>query len=166
MKSPIIGIGIAISAVVAIVSTYFWPDVPWIYYIFKPATTILILIFALSAPNSRYKILIVIGLLFALIGDILLMLPSDQFLTGLICFLLTHIFYITAFLSDSRFGHPVRPYISLAIVVFLVFSGLSNNIESSMKIPVAIYASALGFMTSQAIARNSQHRSKSSLLLW
>jgi uncharacterized membrane protein YhhN len=163
-KSGVFGVCVAVSGVIAVVAHYIWPHLPGIFYTFKPLTTILILLMAFSAPNSRYKFWVVIGFVFALMGDIFLMLPSDQFIAGLICFLITHICYISAFLSDSKFGHPLRPYISLAIVVFLIFTSLSHNIESAMRIPVAIYTAALCFMTSQAIARNSQHHSKSSLL--
>jgi uncharacterized membrane protein YhhN len=160
MKHAVIGV----CALIAIVSPYFWPDHPWIYYIFKPTTTILILLVALSAPTNRYKIAIVIGLLFALMGDIFLMVPSDQFIAGLVCFLITHISYTVGFLSDSRFGRPLRPFISLAIVAVFIYTGISHNIASALKIPVAIYAAALSLMTSQAIARNSQNHNKSSLL--
>jgi uncharacterized membrane protein YhhN len=97
-------------------------------------------------------------------GDIFLMLPSDQFIAGLVCFLITHICYIVGFLSDSQFGRPLRPYISLAIVAVFIYSAISHNIANTMKIPVAIYAAALCLMTSQAMARNSQNQNKSSLL--
>ncbi len=163
MKSAGIGIGVIICALLAIAAPYCWPEEPWIFYIFKPATTVLILLLALFAPNSRYKIAVVVGLLFSLMGDIFLMLPSDQFLIGLICFLITHICYIIAFRYDSRFGRPLWPYLLLATIGIIIFMTLSGGIEPSMQIPVAIYAGALSFMTAQAIARNLQQRSTGSL---
>ena len=143
-------------ALLAIAGSYDWFD-PKFYYIFKPATTILILFVALTAPPGKYKILITIGMLFSLMGDIFLMLPSDQFLIGLICFLITHICYIVAFLSDSRFGHPIWPYVLLAAIAIAIFELLSGGINAAMKFPVAIYAAALSFMTAQGIARYLQH---------
>ncbi|MCI0618514.1 lysoplasmalogenase, partial [bacterium] len=146
-----------------IAGSYGWPD-QRLYYIFKPATTILILFVALTTPASKYKIPIVIGMLFSLMGDIFLMLPSDQFLVGLICFLITHICYIVAFLFDSRFGRPLWPYVLLAAIAIVIFELLSGGIDPAMKLPVAIYAAALSFMTAQAIARNSQGRNRGTML--
>jgi len=163
MNSAGIGAGVVICSLLAIAAPYLWPKQPLIFYIFKPATTILILLLALFAPKNRYKIAVVLGLLLSLMGDIFLMLPSDQFLIGLICFLITHICYIIAFLSDSRFGRPLWPYVLLAAIGIIIFTALSRGIETSMKFPVAIYAGALSFMTAQAIARNLQQRSTGSL---
>lgn len=163
MNSAGIGAEVVICSLLAIAAPYLWPEQPLIFYIFKPATTILILLLALTAPNNRYKIVVVLGLLFSLMGDIFLMLPSDQFLIGLICFLITHICYIIAFLADSRFGRPLWPYVLLTAIGLIIFTALSRGIETSMKVPVAIYAGALSFMTAQAIARNLQQRSTGSL---
>jgi uncharacterized membrane protein YhhN len=163
MKFKYVTVAIIFCGLLAIVGSYNWPDRNF-YYIFKPVTTILILVVALTAPANKYKILIVIGILFALIGDIFLMLPSDQFLIGLICFLVTHICYIVAFLLDSRFGRPIWPYFLLAAIAIAIFELLSGGIASSMKLPVAIYAAALSFMTAQAIARNRQQQNFGSRL--
>jgi uncharacterized membrane protein YhhN len=108
--------------------------------------------------------MIVIGMLFSLMGDIFLMLPSDQFLIGLICFLITHICYIVAFLFDSRAGRPLWPYVLLAAIAIVIFELLSGGIDPAMKLPVAIYAAALSFMTAQALARNLQQKNLGSRL--
>jgi uncharacterized membrane protein YccC len=60
-------------------------------YLFKPLTTLIILIGAafLVQPGLRpYRSLVVLGLGFALAGDVLLMLPRDRFGAGLAAFLL------------------------------------------------------------------------------
>ena len=75
-------------------------------YIFKPLTISLIILIAIIQTvevSSVYQYLIISGLFFALIGDLLLMLPADRFLYGLACFLVTHIFYISAFLVIQVF---------------------------------------------------------------
>jgi uncharacterized membrane protein YhhN len=156
MKFKYVTVATIFCALLAIAGSYNWPDQSF-YYIFKPATTILILFVALTARQSKYKILIVIGMLFSLMGDIFLMLPTDQFLIGLICFLITHICYIVAFLSDSRFGRPVWPYVLLSLIAIAIFELLSGGINAAMQFPVAIYAAALSLMTAQAIARYLQH---------
>lgn len=163
MKLAHLTVGIIICGFFAIAGSYDWPDHK-LYYIFKPATTILILFVALTAPASNYKILIVIGILFSLFGDIFLMLPSDQFLIGLVCFLITHSCYIFAFLFDSRFGRPLWPYLLLASIAITIFELLSGGIDAAMKLPVAIYAAALSFMTAQAIARRLQQKNEGSRL--
>ncbi|MCI0447492.1 lysoplasmalogenase [bacterium] len=163
MKFKYVTVAIIVCGLLAIAGSYGWPD-QRLYYIFKPATTILILFVALTTPASKYKIPIVIGMLFSLMGDIFLMLPSDQFLVGLICFLITHICYIVAFLFDSRFGRPLWPYVLLAAIAIVIFELLSGGIDPAMKLPVAIYAAALSFMTAQAIARNSQGRNRGTML--
>lgn len=163
MKFKYLTAAIIFSGLLAIAGSYGWPDQK-LHYIFKPATTILILFVALTAPASKYKILIVIGILFSLAGDIFLMLPSDQFLIGLICFLITHICYIVAFLLASRFGRPSWPYVLLALIAIAIFELVSRGIDAKMKLPVAIYAAALSLMTAQALARRLQLKTKSSEL--
>ena len=163
MKFKYLTAAIIFCGLLAIAGSYGWPDQK-LYYLFKPATTILILFVALTAPVSKYKTLIVIGILFSLAGDIFLMLPSDQFLIGLICFLITHICYIVAFLLDSRFGRPLWPYVLLALIAIAIFELLSGGIDAKMKLPVAIYAAALSLMTAQALARRLQLKTKSSEL--
>jgi uncharacterized membrane protein YhhN len=163
MKFKYVTAAIIFCALLAIAGSYGWPDQK-LYYLFKPSTTILILFVALSAPASHYKILIVIGILFSLIGDIFLMLPSDQFLIGLICFLITHLCYIVAFLLDSKFGRPIWPYVLLAAIAIGFFELLSGGINTAMKFPVAIYAAALSLMTAQALARYLQQKNKGVLL--
>ncbi len=69
-------------------------------YIFKPATTLLIILLALqgSTPDTpAYKWLVVAGLILCLAGDVFLMLPPRYFTLGLGSFLAGHWFYIAAF---------------------------------------------------------------------
>jgi len=72
-----------------------------LFYLFKPLTIGLIIVFALLGENKLpfYRIMIIAGLILSMIGDVFLMLPTDQFLAGLAAFLLAHICYITAFVS-------------------------------------------------------------------
>ncbi|RZT21640.1 lysoplasmalogenase [Fictibacillus sp. BK138] len=68
-------------------------------YILKPATMLIIILFALTSTPSTYAWWIIIGLLFSLLGDIFLMVPKDRFLQGLASFLTAHVCYIIAFLQ-------------------------------------------------------------------
>ena len=93
-------------------------------YIFKPLTTILIIILAIihhSESTNLYGYLIITGLVFSLIGDVYLMLPIDKFIHGLAAFLIAHIFYIVAFCSG--FG----PYFEVGYLIPAVRRGRINS---------------------------------------
>ena len=127
----------------------------WVY-VFKPLTTILILLLALQAPDDpcRYKALIVLGLLFSLSGDIFLMLPQDRFIPGLIGFLLAHLSYTAAFALPRGLRFSiwwVLPGITWALVLLWLLRG---NLDS-MRIPVFVYALIILTMAGQALERNA-----------
>ena len=126
----------------------------WLIYIAKPTATTLILLLALLAPApvaEGYRWAIVVGLLFALAGDIFLMLPSDRFLAGLVSFLITHLCYIVAFA-----GQAVAPYWSPLGLGVLIYGGIVYGLLhphlGSMRIPVLVYMTAILAMTWLALA--------------
>ncbi|MEW5836545.1 MAG: lysoplasmalogenase family protein, partial [Pseudomonadota bacterium] len=93
----------------------------WLHWICKPLATVLVLAMAWRAPrplSPRYRRRVLIGLGFALLGDVLLMLPGDFFVPGLAAFLLGHLAFLTAWLDDSRFA--VRPAAWLASLLAAV----------------------------------------------
>lgn len=66
-------------------------------YLFKPLTTLLILVYAFcfSVEINLFVVLILLGLMLSLIGDIFLLSTKPQYFTGgLASFLLAHIAYI------------------------------------------------------------------------
>ena len=103
-----------------------------------------------------YGIFVSIALVTSLAGDIFLVIDGTKFfLHGLLSFLLTHIFYITAFLVyNSSIG-----IISVqVIVVLIVFSLLAVTFYcifykklGKMKIPVLIYITIMAIMSSLSI---------------
>ncbi|MDP6729421.1 MAG: lysoplasmalogenase [SAR324 cluster bacterium] len=83
-------------------------------YLFKPLTMLLILVLAWiqGVPSSgMYSLLIFIGLILSLGGDVALMWPKDRFLVGLVFFLMAHVSYIGAFFNGI-------PFLSLSLIVF------------------------------------------------
>jgi uncharacterized membrane protein YhhN len=124
-------------------------------YLFKPLTTILILLIAVQADTpelARYKYAIVAGLACSLAGDILLMLPSDRFVAGLVSFLIGHLFYITAFTSGTGFGFSFwlpAPFVVFGAVMFRILSPHLGK----MKLPVVAYMSVILVMAWQAWER-------------
>src|SRR5512136_1237152 len=104
----IITLLIFISAFFTIRAKYSGPA--WCVYVFKPLTTILIILTACMADVSfslPYQRFILSGLLFSLAGDVFLMLPEDRFIPGLVSFLIAHVFYITAFMIETDFSCTV-----------------------------------------------------------
>ena len=130
---------IIITAILHIWGEYSGPDI--LIYIFKPLTTSLIILLAVLAKHpvfKRYKIAIILGLIFSLGGDILLMLPFDLFVFGLASFLIAHLIYVYSFSIEYHFRLKVLPIILSLVYGFGVFRILSPGL-GDMRIPVAVY---------------------------
>ena len=95
-------------------------------YIFKPLTMVFILLIAISgqATLPLYRYMIIAGLVFSMAGDIFLMLPSDRFVAGLVAFLIAHLFYIVAFISEARtlIWWSIIPFIAYGIVIYMILT--------------------------------------------
>jgi uncharacterized membrane protein YhhN len=135
-------------------------------YIFKPLAISLIILIGIIQPaevSSVYRYLIVSGLVFALIGDIFLMLPSDRFLYGLSCFLITHIFYILAFIIDSSF--PINYlYLIPGLIIGVIILKLLLPYAGAKTVPVILYSIILVFLLWQAIGRIDESFTHSSIV--
>lgn len=98
-----------------------------------------------------------IGLLFALFGDVALLMPRRYFLFGLLAFLLAHVAYIIGFNPTPP---PVRVETLVATAILGVITamgfrqlarGLSQRPETTVLLPaVMIYTLAIGIMTLSA----------------
>ena len=124
-------------------------------YLFKPLTMISIILIALQAQSrvtSFYKYMIIAGLLCSLLGDIFLMLPSDRFISGLLSFLLAHLFYIAALTSGQTSLYALRyaiPFLVYgALMLWILFPHLGK-----MRLPVVIYMLVILIMSWQALSR-------------
>ncbi len=124
-------------------------------YVFKPLTMVFIIAIAILAedPVSRtYHVLIVLGLLASLAGDVFLMLESDRFVQGLLSFLVAHILYAIAFAYEGNataplwYGLPFLLYGALMLWWLWGFLG-------PMRGPVIVYMAAILFMAWQAANR-------------
>ncbi|HEX8844339.1 MAG TPA: lysoplasmalogenase [Pyrinomonadaceae bacterium] len=124
-------------------------------YVFKPLTVVLIILIALQSDypvSSFYRQAIVAGLIFSLAGDIFLMLPQDRFLQGLISFLIAHLFYIAAFLSESGRALFVWSLIPLLIYGVFMLSVLWPRL-GKLKWAVIVYVLAILTMGWAAVSR-------------
>ncbi len=125
-------------------------------YIFKPLTMVFILLIAIlgQAALPFYKYMIVTGLVFSMAGDVFLMLPSDRFVAGLVAFLIAHLFYIVAFVSEisALIWWPLIPLVTYGIVIYIILAPSLSKLRS----PVLIYVVVILIMAWLAWNRWSQ----------
>ncbi|MGN6382382.1 MAG: lysoplasmalogenase [Dyella sp.] len=135
-------------------------DWDWLHWTCKPLATVLVIAMAWHTPwplSARYRRRVLMGLGFALLGDVLLMLPGDFFVPGLTAFLLAHVSFLAAWLDDSRFA--VRPLawlaclLAAAVLLWLLWA----HVAPALRVPVWVYALVLATMAGQAVGRAWQH---------
>jgi uncharacterized membrane protein YhhN len=153
------------TAMVHIRAEYLGPE--WQIYVFKPLTMVYILMMAylVKKPTSmRYRRWVMVALGLSLVGDVLLMLPVDLFLPGLVVFLLAQVVYVAAFWIDSPRERgpnwaPI-PYVLYGVIVFsLLLPGLDD-----MQIPVLVYIVVICLMGWLALRRWRMLRNTPALL--
>ncbi len=133
--------------------------------IFKPLIVISLVVYIAIHPLQKIKALVfaVSGLLFSLLGDVLLLFQTKNnpkfFVLGLIAFLIAHLFYIIYYLRSTDVAITskklkTKPIIVLAILAFgtLLFTLLFNNL-GGLKIPVFAYTAVLISMNLFALNR-------------
>jgi uncharacterized membrane protein YhhN len=104
---------------------------------------------------------------FALLGDVFLMLPDSAlyFQLGLGSFLIMQLSYIRLFAKQASEeawvpAHARKPLAGVIIYVFSFLAFLNPHLISGMKIPVTLYAFALGAMLYFAVRLRNQ------LIVW
>ena len=104
---------------------------------------------------------------FALLGDVFLMLPDSAlyFQLGLGSFLIMQLSYIRLFAKQASEeawvpAHARKPFAGVIIYVFSFLAFLNPHLVSGMKIPVTLYAFALGAMLYFAVRLRNQ------LIVW
>ncbi len=152
------------SAVIAIYLDY--NNIHRWFMIFKPLTTILILGIAVVdfrlAPR-KFAVLISLGLVFCLWGDIFL-LDNSGFIYGLVAFLIGHILFSLAFISIDGLKTSVVPVIVLAIFV-VIFYGYVKDGLGDMTLPVMAYILVISFMVWQGISLYLWQKQKAYVLI-
>lgn len=168
--SPIIGRKVALIAFIAVGAVFgalatnggmdAWH---WLHWLCKPLATFLIFMFAWRAVrpvSMAYRRNVLIGMALCLLGDILLMLPQDLFVPGLVSFLLAHGWFIAAFSSDVRFASRWWTWLLCLAVGAGMGAWLWPGIPSAMRLPVLLYIGVLATMAGQALGRASWLRAR------
>jgi uncharacterized membrane protein YhhN len=115
----------------------------------KTVVSCLFILAALIQQNSipGYHVLILIGLIFCLGGDVCLSLPQERmFLLGLVSFLVGHVFYVFGFFYAADLSSWTWTGIVVSLITScVVFVWLRPYLES-MLIPVVCYICVITFM--------------------
>jgi uncharacterized membrane protein YhhN len=132
--------------------------------IWKPACTVLCMLMcglSLTQPGGDplYTALVFAGLVFCLMGDVLLIPRHDpkKFMYGLVSFLIGHVIFIAAFIAaQNAIGlpdSPTREAIAAAALLALagaVFFYLRPGL-GKMQIPVMVYMAVISLMVHRAV---------------
>lgn len=127
-------------------------DSKTLIYVFKPLTTLLILAVAVAAGAfaTTYGRLVALAIVFSLAGDIFLMLPKDQFIKGLLSFLVAHLVLIVAFtLQATGLSWWVLLPLAAGTGMYAVLAPHLGH----MRIPVVVYIIVIGAMAWSALER-------------
>lgn len=127
-------------------------ELKWLTLLSKPLPVLCLLLWLRQAPASPYRRWIAAGLGLSLCGDMLLEWPADLFVFGLGAFLLAHLAYLAAYLSDSRRLAP-GALLAAALVADGMFTVLASAGLGALLLPVALYSLAIGCMLWRALAR-------------
>ncbi|TVQ87411.1 MAG: lysoplasmalogenase [Deltaproteobacteria bacterium] len=128
-----------------------WTDWVELRIAIKHIPVLCMLAWVWLARPTRYGVWIAVGLGLSSLGDLLLELPIDLFVYGLIAFLLAHLAYIAAALDEWP---PLRPLHALPFVAWCV--GLYLWLLPSMDdlaVPVAVYVVVICTMLWRMAAR-------------
>lgn len=118
----------------------------------KPMPVLALLGWLHDAPPGEYRRWISLGLIFSVTGDVLLAWPGDLFVFGLGAFLLAHLAYLKAYLSDCR--RPALLPLALALGLGALLLGiLMSSGLGPLLVPVLVYGLAISAMLWRALAR-------------
>jgi len=118
----------------------------------KPLPVLALLGWMHDAPPGDYRRWIIIGLLFSVLGDVLLAWPTDLFVFGLGAFLVAHLAYLKAYLSDCRRPALLPLAVALAIGAVLLTILISHGL-GPLLVPVIVYALTISAMLWRVLAR-------------
>ncbi len=163
----VLSIATLVAAVLGIWGHYTTESRRWLAYVFRPLAGILILWLALlgnEAADPRYYWAIAAGLLFALVADILLMVPRDLFVYGLLGFAATHVCFLYAFTSGVDFAAHKSPFALFALVAVGLVAFIWSGVGVLLRLPVVLYVALLVSMASQAWSRHADLATGATLL--
>lgn len=140
----------------------------WLVWCTKPLLMPLLFIWLYNEAKGRQRFFsqtIRAGLLFSMLGDILLMFAGSRygqlfFLLGLAAFLCTHFCYMGGFFREVNLKNGLlrrQPLLVAPFVAFLAvfLAWLWPDIPAGMQLPVAVYGAAISTMALSVV--NARH---------
>ena len=134
MIVELLSIAVLISGIIAII--FRQKENIKVYSVFKPLTTVLIIMIALWVSykfSSNYSTVIIASLIFCLLGDIFL-INKKYFLYGLSFFLFAHIGFTIAFSNIYGFNWNIFPAVILLLIICSYFLFLKKHLKISPRI--------------------------------
>lgn len=125
---------------------------------YKTAASVMFVLVAVSmrtGADEPYYTLIVLGLCFALAGDVILIFTDRKqgFLAGgMVCFLLTHLLYIIAFCTKTAPSLYDGAFFALLLISAILILRKRRLPKGNLKTAAFIYAVVLCAMTARALS--------------
>jgi uncharacterized membrane protein YhhN len=137
-----------------------WKKNRGLEFVAKPAVLTLLLIYLWTSVGLRGALLwFALGMLFSLIGDVLLLWLDRMFLYGLVSFLLAQIAYVIGFNLPpsvvSLWGLALAVIVALgsARVLRRILSALAEKGNTRMRIPITVYGLVITLMLLSAMLK-------------
>src|SRR5829696_692952 len=128
-------------------------------YIAKPAVMVFLFLWLYTSTGLQgSSLLFGLGILFSLVGDILLMVSPDRtFLFGLVAFLIAHLFYITGFREElttfNTWSLILLTLIAMSVGVLIrrIVGAMRANGKNKLVGPVLLYGTVISVMLYAAV---------------
>jgi uncharacterized membrane protein YhhN len=153
LPSRLMAAAAAAGGTLAVLSAPWALGQPWLNWVFKPLTTLLIIAHAWPRGRSQPAVRrwVLIGLGWSLCGDVALMWPERGFLPGLVSFLLAHLAYLRAFTRDGvAFAARPAPFLLYGALAGVILWQLWPGVPPGLRVPVLAYVACLASMAAQA----------------
>ena len=150
---PLLAAATAVCGALAILSAPWGLDQPGLNLVFKPLTTLLIIVYAWprGARRRAARRWVLLGLGLSLCGDVALMWPDRGFLPGLVSFLLAHLAYLRAFTRGGmRLAARPLPFVLYGALAAAILWPLWPGVPPGLRLPVLAYVACLAAMAAQA----------------
>jgi uncharacterized membrane protein YhhN len=137
-------------------------------YVFKPLTLVLMIAaaLALDPTSDAARAWFVVALVFSLLGDVFLMLPTDAFVAGLSSFLLAHVAYVVGLNQDSagNWWLAVPVVVVAAVLGRRLVAGIRRSGHAELVVPVIAYVLTILVMVASAVASGNALAAAGALL--
>ena len=127
-------------------------------FVTKPLLMVWLLVYFISitVPGAPFRKLVIAALFFSWLGDVFLMQPASSFfMAGLASFLLAQLLYTWIFLNARKSCNTAGRWnpvmlISILVYIILLYAWLFRTLPNELRLPVLLYAIAIGSMLATA----------------